>query len=61
MAPQIDQAALATFVLDTLDFHPAYEDDAGAFTFDDVRVYWERKKTIFVLHVGDDRIKLPRC
>lgn len=57
---QIDTRALATFVLDTLDCDAAYEDDAGAFTFQDARVYWERKKTMFVLHVGTDRIRLPR-
>lgn len=61
MLVQIDQRALATFVLDTLDFHPDYEDDAGAFTFQDARIYWERKKTMFVLHVGAERIRLPRC
>lgn len=61
MLTQINQRALATFVIDTLDCNELYEDDAGAFDFQGARIYFERKRTMFVLHVGSDRIKLPRC
>lgn len=61
MEQQIDQNALATFVLDVLDCDERYEDDAGAFDFQGARIYFERRKTLFVLHVGADRIRLPRC
>lgn len=57
---QIDTNALAVFALDTLDFHPDYEDDTFAFDFDGVRIYCERKHSQFVLHIGDHRIQLPR-
>ena len=58
---QIDTAALALFVTDTLDFHPDYEDDAFAFDFGGVRVYCERKRNFFALEVQGRKIKLPRC
>jgi len=61
MQTQIDTKALAVFVLDTLDFHPDYEDDAFAFSFDGARIYCERRRNAFVLHVGEERIRLPRC
>lgn len=61
MPVQIDQRALAAFVLDTLDFHPEYEDDAFAFDFEGARVYCERKRNHFALEVQGQSIKLPRC
>lgn len=58
---QIDQRALATFVLDVCDCSELYEDDAFVVETQGQRFYVERKKTMFVLHVGAERIKLPRC
>lgn len=58
---QIDTQALATFALDTFDFHPDYEDDAFGFEFQGEKLYCERKRRLFVIHVGAERIKLPRC
>ena len=57
---QIDLAALADFAETTLDCHPDYEDDAFAFTFDGARIYCERKRNCFDLHVGQLRFQLPR-
>ena len=57
--PSYAQAA-ANFALDVLDFSPDYEDDAGTFDLDGGRVYWERKRNHFTLHVGDEVFKLPR-
>lgn len=61
MLTQIDYKALATFVLDTVDCHPDYEDDAFAFNFEGARVYCERKRNHFALEVQGQKIKLPRC
>lgn len=61
MQAQIDTAALALFVVDTLDFHPNYEDDAFAFDFEGARVYCERKRNHFAIEVQGQKIKLPRC
>lgn len=63
MVTQIDTAALAAFVLDTCDCHEAYEAyEADEFVVDveGQRFYVERKRRWFILHVGDDRIRLPR-
>jgi hypothetical protein len=61
MAHNLDTSALAAFVLDTLDFHPDYEDDAFAFSFEGQRVYCQRKRSHFALEVAGQKIKLPRC
>jgi hypothetical protein len=61
MLTQIDTAALATFVLDVCDFSELYEDDQFVIETQGQRIYCERKKTIFVLHVGAERIRLPRA
>lgn len=61
MQAQIDTQALAAFALDTFDFHEAYEDDAFGFNFAGQRLYCERKRSMFVIHVGAEKIKLPRC
>lgn len=56
---QIDLNALANFV-ETLDCDAEFEDDAFAFTFDDVRVYCERKRRHFNLHIGAEVLQMPR-
>lgn len=61
MFRQIDLSALANFVEATLDFDPDYEDDEFAFSFEGVRIYCQRKRDCFDLHVGPDRFQLPRC
>ena len=61
MVTQIDLNALAAYALDTFDFHADFEDDAFVVEFDGERIYCERKRSQFVLHVADQRIKLPRC
>tara|TARA_A100001391_G_scaffold96706_1_gene64093 strand:- start:5804 stop:5986 length:183 start_codon:yes stop_codon:yes gene_type:complete len=60
MFNNIDLNALANFV-ETLDCNPDYEDDQFAFTFDDARVYCERKKSHFRLEIGSITFELPRC
>lgn len=58
---QIDIAAFTDYALDTFDCSPDYEDDAFAVTFEGIRIYVERKRTFFDLHIGAERYKLPRC
>ena len=58
---RIDHNALATFVLDVCDYSDAYEADEFVVEIEGQRFYVERKKTVFVLHVGNDRIRLPRA
>ncbi|QCB39180.1 hypothetical protein E5554_15920 [Sphingobium sp. PAMC28499] len=60
MFNNIDLNALANFV-ETLDCNSDYEDDQFAFTFDDARVYCERKKSHFRLEIGSTIFELPRC
>ncbi|MCI1142166.1 hypothetical protein MOP88_07405 [Sphingomonas sp. WKB10] len=61
MLNQIDLAAFADYALSTFDYSADFEDDAFAVTFDGVRIYVERKRACFVVHVGADKHKLPRC
>jgi hypothetical protein len=61
MQTQIDLNALADYALNTFDFSAEFEDDAFAITFDGQRIYVERKRACFVLHVGPAQHKLPRC
>lgn len=58
---QIDLAAFANYALNTFDYSADYEDDEFAVTFEGARVYVERKRRFFLLHVGSERHKLPRC
>lgn len=58
---QIDLDAFAAFALDTFDYFADFEEDAFAVTFEGARIYVERKRSFFLLHVGNDRVKLPRC
>lgn len=58
---QIDLAAFANYALNTFDYSADFEDDAFAVTFEGERVYVERKRNHFVLHIGSDQHKLPRC
>jgi hypothetical protein len=60
-AAQIDLNALADVALATFDYSAEYEDDQFAFTFDGARVYCQRKRTHFLLHIGAERHRLPRC
>lgn len=61
MEQQIDLNALADFALITLGYDSAYEDDHFAFDFQGSRIYVERRKACFVLHVGAQLHRLPRC
>jgi len=61
MLTQIDLNAFADYALSTFDYSADFEDDAFAVTFDDQRIYVERKRSHFVLHIGSDTHKLPRC
>ena len=60
MLTQIDINALANYVDITFDYHPDFEDDAFAFSFQGVRIYCERKRACFDLHVGAEVLQLPR-
>ena len=57
---QIDLAAFANYALNTFDFDAEYEDDQFAVTFEGQRIYVERKRACFLLHVGTERHQLPR-
>lgn len=57
---QIDLDALAHFADTTFDYSADYEDDQFAVEFEGIKVYVERKRTHFLLHVGAERHKLPR-
>ena len=57
----IDLNAFAAFALDTFDYSEDFEEDAFCVTFEGARIYVERKRSFFLLHVGNDRVKLPRC
>lgn len=61
MLNQIDLAAFANYALNTFDYCADFEDDAFAVTFEGVRVYVERKRSVFNIHVGQVVHKLPRC
>ena len=58
---QIDLNALADYALSTFDYSADFEGDEFAVTFEGVRIYVERKRACFVLHIGSDQHKLPRC
>lgn len=57
---QIDFAALANYVENTLDCSPDYEDDAFAFDFQGQRIYCERHRSYFKLEIADEHLQLPR-
>ncbi len=57
---QIDLAAFANYALSTFDYSADFEDDAFAVTFEGVRIYVERKRSFFNIHVGAQRHELPR-
>jgi hypothetical protein len=61
MLNRIDHNAIAAFVLDHADYSELYEDDCFTVEVKGQRFYVERKKTLFVLHIGQERIKLPRA
>lgn len=56
---QIDLNALALFV-EELDCSPDYEADDFAFDFQGQRIYCERKRAAFRLHVGTEVLQMPR-
>ena len=58
---QIDLNALADYALNTFDYSADFEDDAFAVTFEGQRIYVERKRACFVLYIGSDQHRLPRC
>ncbi|MBB5709421.1 hypothetical protein [Sphingomonas xinjiangensis] len=57
---QIDLNSLANYVEAALDVSPDFEDDQFAFTFEGARIYCERKRTHFNLHIGAERVQMPR-
>lgn len=57
---QIDLTAFADYALSTFDYSELFEDDAWAVIFEGVRIYVERKRHHFLLHVGAEQHKLPR-
>ena len=56
----IDLNALAYFVETTFDYDEAYEDDCFAVTFQNHRIYVERKRAHFNLHIGAEVLQMPR-
>lgn len=58
---QIDIAAFANYALNTFDFDAEFEGDAFAVWFEGARVYVERKRSYFAIHIGSEVHKLPRC
>ena len=61
MLTQIDLKAFADYALNTFDYSADFEDDAFAVTFEGARIYVERKRNHFAIHIGSDTHKLPRC
>lgn len=61
MLAQIDLNAFADYALNTFDYSADFEDDAFAVTFEGARIYVERKRNHFAIHIGSDTHKLPRC
>lgn len=61
MLNTIDRNAVAAFVIDNADCSELYEDDAFCVEVSGQRFYVERKKSVFVLHFGEERVRLPRC
>jgi len=57
---QIDLNAFANYALNTFDYSEMFEEDSFAVTFEGVRVFCERKRSHFLLHVGTERHQLPR-
>lgn len=60
MLNSIDLAAFANYALSTFDYSADFEDDAWVVEFQGVKVYVERKRSFFNIHVGAQRHKLPR-
>ena len=60
MLNQIDLAAFADYALNNFDYSERFEEDEFAVTFEGRRIYVERKRACFVVHVGSDKHKLPR-
>lgn len=58
---QIELNAFADYALNTFDYNADFEDDAFAVTFDGQRIYVERKRNHFAIHIGSVVHKLPRC
>lgn len=58
---EVELNALATFVEANLDCNELYEDDSFAFDFQGQRIYCERKRRHFNLHVGKEVFQMPRC
>jgi hypothetical protein len=61
MLTRIDLNAFADYALNTFDYSEDFEDDAFAVTFEGARIYVERKRNHFAIHIGSDTHKLPRC
>lgn len=53
--------AVAGFVSEVADYHEAYEADEFVVDVEGQRYYVERKRSFFIIHVGRERVRLPRC
>lgn len=60
MQTQIELNAFADYALNTFDYSEEFEEDQFAVTFEGVRVFVERKRSHFLLHIGAERHQLPR-
>ncbi len=58
---QIELNAFADYALSTFDYSADFEDDAFAVTFEGQRIYVERKRHHFAVHIGTEVLELPRC
>lgn len=58
---QIELNAFADYALSTFDYSADFEEDAFAVTWDGARIYVERKRNHFAIHIGSEVHKLPRC
>lgn len=58
---QIELNAFADYALSTFDYSADFEEDAFAVTWDGARIYVERKRNHFAIHIGSKVHKLPRC
>ena len=57
---QIDLNAFADYALNTFDYSEQFEEDEFVVEFEGTKVYCERRRNYFLLHVGAERHQLPR-
>ena len=60
MLRQIELNRLADFMFEVVECDADYEEDCFSFDFDGQRIYCERKRGHFDIHIGSETLQLPR-